>query len=33
MSPATAALHEALLRAAQAAIAAWKRWLEAQKDE
>jgi len=27
------ALHEALLRAAQAAIAAWKRWLEAQKDQ
>lgn len=33
MTPSTQLLHEALLRAAQAAIAAWKRWLESQKDK
>lgn len=33
MTPATRALHEALIRCAKGMIAAWERWLKSQDTE
>lgn len=33
MTPATAALHQALIRAAKAALAAWEKWLKANQPQ
>jgi hypothetical protein len=33
MNPATRTLHETLIRAAKAMIAAWEKWLRAQQEK